>query len=314
MYLNKKISVVMATYNGEKYFKEQIDSILNQSIKPDEILICDDRSSDQTIDIVNEYIGYDNIICLYCNERNMGYTMNFLNGAKRSSGDIVFLSDQDDIWDKYKIEHMLEVLEKHPEILVLSCGYDLIDGNGNPLKSKHTWKKNAGSVKAIKWDDFIKRPANVPGMSLAIKREIINSIELDTIRPSLAHDWLINEIAAYHKGLFKLSEILVHYRQHGNNAVGVVTNYTLDNLLKARLKILNGYYNIHCYLQEKYCDKPEIVSKMEKLKSIDEQRKKNVDEKRIMKWFLLYIRNYNLLSFFNYCGDGVTILKLLYSR
>lgn len=311
MYQNYKISVVIATYNGEKYLEKQLDSIINQTVKPDEIIISDDVSKDKTVAIINEYVQKEPArIIFQRNKNNMGYTMNFLNALKMSSGDIVFLSDQDDEWELSKIKHMIDVMIKEPSIDVLSCEYDLIDGAGLPIRSKKNKKKNNNkNLYPIKWDNFVKRPANVPGMSLAIRRDIIEKIDLSTISDKLAHDWIINEIAAYRNGLYKYNEVLVHYRQHESNVVGVTTNYSVENLLKARKKILNGYHNIHLYLKKKYSSNQEIERLMGRLIEVDRIRINNLENKNLFGWFILFWKNYKLLSVINYCGDGVTIFK-----
>ena len=92
---NMIVSVCMATYNGEKYIREQIDSILPQLSDSDELVISDDGSSDSTIDIIQGY--NDRRIRLYHNTRH-GVTWNFENALRQSRGDVIFLADQDDVW------------------------------------------------------------------------------------------------------------------------------------------------------------------------------------------------------------------------
>ena len=98
----------MATYNGEKYVIEQLESIKNQSLKPDEVIISDDCSTDNTRSLISEYIKKHNLTnwSLIENHVNKGYKKNFIDSLKFVNGDIVFLSDQDDVWDKEKIRKM----------------------------------------------------------------------------------------------------------------------------------------------------------------------------------------------------------------
>lgn len=98
----EKISVALATYNGEKYIEKQLDSIRNQTIKPDEVVIVDDKSSDRTVALINEFIAVNNLVNwkLFVNEKNVGYRKNFYNALKKVTGEVIFLSDQDDEWHK----------------------------------------------------------------------------------------------------------------------------------------------------------------------------------------------------------------------
>jgi Glycosyltransferases involved in cell wall biogenesis len=92
-------SVALCTFNGEKFLRQQIDSILNQSMKVDEIVVCDDRSKDATIDILNGYQKkYPSVFKIYQNESNLGSVKNFERAVSLCSNEIIFLSDQDDFW------------------------------------------------------------------------------------------------------------------------------------------------------------------------------------------------------------------------
>ena len=96
-----KTSVIIATYNGSKFIEEQFDSILAQSVQPDEVVITDDGSKDNTREVVQRYIDEHDLNKkwhLHVNEKNKGYARNFLDGAMLTTGDIVFFCDQDDIW------------------------------------------------------------------------------------------------------------------------------------------------------------------------------------------------------------------------
>lgn len=93
-----KISVAMTTYNGSKYIIKQLDSLKNQSRKIDELVICDDCSTDNTVELVNDYIKSNNLEGwnMYSNENNLGFINNFKQAIKKTTGDIIFLCDQDD--------------------------------------------------------------------------------------------------------------------------------------------------------------------------------------------------------------------------
>lgn len=126
------ISVCMATYNGEKFIKEQIDSILCQLSENDELIISDDYSTDKTVDIIKSYV--DPRIKLYYNGGIKGCTHNFENALKKASGDFIFLSDQDDIWLPGKISKMILFLQKNEYDLVM-CNYILVNEKLEIMKS-----------------------------------------------------------------------------------------------------------------------------------------------------------------------------------
>lgn len=104
------ISVCMATYNGQKYIEEQLRSILQQISDEDEIIISDDGSKDETLSIISTID--DSRIKIYVNDGTHGFTHNFENALSKSNGDIIFLSDQDDIWTENKVQTVLKELEK----------------------------------------------------------------------------------------------------------------------------------------------------------------------------------------------------------
>jgi len=125
-----EISIALITYNGEKYIREQLDSILNQTIQIFEIVICDDCSADSTRDILLEYAKKDLRIVLNFNERNLGFAKNIEKAIKLCKGEFIALADQDDIWEK---EH-LSILHSHIGDNLLACGDSLlVDEKNNSL-------------------------------------------------------------------------------------------------------------------------------------------------------------------------------------
>ena len=132
-----KISVVMATYNGSKFILEQLDSIKRQTKQPDEVIIRDDNSTDNTPEIISDYIIRNKLKWkLVCGDINLGFEKNFVEALKISTGDIIFFSDQDDVWDVDKIEVMFGIMLRHSTILCLNTSYEFIDSNGNIIESK----------------------------------------------------------------------------------------------------------------------------------------------------------------------------------
>ena len=120
------ISVVLTTYNGEQYILEQLNSLLHQTRQPDEVLIRDDGSTDNTVRICQKFIDQNSLGTTWSvsvNERNLGWAENFLNGFDLAKGELIFPCDQDDIWLDDKISLMADVMEKDDGIGLLTCGY-----------------------------------------------------------------------------------------------------------------------------------------------------------------------------------------------
>ena len=122
-----KISVCLATYNGEKYIKEQLDSILPQLSANDEIIISDDNSTDDTINIIRSL--NDERIKIYVN-KTKGIVKNFENALNNASGDIIFLSDQDDVWKNDKVKKILSAFSSDNSLTLVFSNAEIIDENG----------------------------------------------------------------------------------------------------------------------------------------------------------------------------------------
>lgn len=228
------ISVVLATYNGEKFIRAQLESIFRQSRKPDEIVINDDNSIDKTVDIINTVIKTTDIpILLNINKVRMGYAQNFRNAVSRSHGDIVFLCDQDDVWLEDKIKICMNVLETKHNVLALSTGFYFTDSTLSRKKPSDTLK--AGQLLKISWKKFIRHP-KYPGMSMVFKKMIWSDIDSMDWKPKTPHDWMINQYAAANNGLYLLGDKLVLYRQHESNTEGLIKNKKNNNIRESRLK------------------------------------------------------------------------------
>lgn len=125
---NDLISIAMTSYNGEKYIREQLDSILTQTYGNFELIICDDRSKDSTVEIIKDYCIKDSRIKLYVNEKNLGFKKNFEKAISLCKGEYIALSDQDDIWLPEHLEKLLNLIQGH----LIACGNaELIDENNN---------------------------------------------------------------------------------------------------------------------------------------------------------------------------------------
>ena len=199
------VSVCMATYNGEKYIREQIDSILSQLSANDELVISDDGSNDDTIDIIREY--KDERIRLYHNTRH-GVTWNFENALRHSRGDVIFLADQDDVWKPGKVERMKEWLKS--SILVIHNA-DVVDKNGNLINEDYF---SLAGVRNGFWRNLVK--FRHIGCCMAFRRQLLLEC-MPFPRGVVCHDYWICMYALAKYGAMMEHESFLLYRRHGNN-------------------------------------------------------------------------------------------------
>jgi len=231
---NKKISICIATYNGEKYIIEQLNSILPFLSEQDEVIVSDDNSTDNTIPLIMSL--NDNRIKLFSNGFEKGYTSNFEFALNHCSGDIIFLSDQDDIWFENKISTCLEFLEKNYDIVVSDS--QIINEMGEIINdSFFDFRKSRFTILG----NIIK--FSFLGCSFAFKREILNlALPFPPNRKYCSHDnwiFLIGSIFYKHKVVFKP---LMQYRRHQTNASsgGLKSGNSFKHKLYYRLYLL--YY------------------------------------------------------------------------
>lgn len=232
----KKISVCMATYNGEKHVFEQLISILPQLRENDEIIVSDDLSKDRTVDIIK---GIDDKrIKIYLNERNLGYSKNFENAINHASGDVIFIADQDDVWYPTKVTKMLKVLD-HADMVISDA--EIVDGNLSRIHDSHFTLNN---TKRGFWVNLLK--TRYIGACMAFKREILTkALPLPGNTELCAYDYWLAVISECYYKVALIGEPLIKYRRHGGNASsgGVSSNnsfarkvvirlYTLMELLK----------------------------------------------------------------------------------
>lgn len=208
------ISIAMATYNGEKYLREQLDSILNQTYKNIEIIICDDNSSDDTVKIINEYKNVDTRISLYINQENKGYVKNFEQAISLCSGDYIALCDQDDIWLPEKLEILLNEIDSNS---VIHSDAQLIDGNGNKIAD--SWTDYYNKAKESNFMYYIFGENNITGCTCMIRKEIID-ILLPFPNEFKFHDMWIALIGYGNGGIKYLDRQLMQYRLHADNVIG----------------------------------------------------------------------------------------------
>jgi glycosyltransferase involved in cell wall biosynthesis len=200
------VSVAMCTYNGEKFLREQLDSILNQTYKNLEIVIVDDGSTDHTVAIIEHFAERDNRLNLFKNERNLGFNKNFEKALNLTSGEYIAVSDQDDIWLEDKIHLLLENI-KDNWLVFSNSAYIGGERQGQLLNNFKLPKSYKG----------ILLRNHVTGHTVLLRREL-----LDYAVPFPEkgyYDWWMGFVASYHKKLAFLNTVLTKYRVHSDSVV-----------------------------------------------------------------------------------------------
>ena len=226
----KSVSICMATYNGEKYILQQLKSIL-KSNKISEIIISDDNSTDNTVSIIN---GIKDQRINLINGPQKGIIKNFENAIKNSSGDIVFLSDQDDVWLESKVDKMLEELQ-HFDLVCSDC---FVTNEKLGIVNQSFFELNqsrAGIKKNLIKNSYL-------GCCMAFKRVIIKDILPFPERIGM-HDWWIGLVAELNYKTSFLDEKLIYFRRHGNTNSVTADKSTFSIYQKAIWR-LNIAYNL----------------------------------------------------------------------
>lgn len=206
-----KVSIAMAMFNGSSYLPKQLTSFCEQNKFPDELIIVDDGSSDQSMDIIKAFeLSAPFQVKVFQNELTLGYSQNFSKALSLVSGEIVFLSDQDDYWLREKIERVCKVFEDNPSISLIVHDLEFCDQNLNGL----------GHTKIERLEKFTNvGKYHVTGMATAVRREFLG-LCLPIPKDFLSHDtWL--HLCAYYSGVkLVVPEVLALYRRHNDNATG----------------------------------------------------------------------------------------------
>jgi glycosyltransferase involved in cell wall biosynthesis len=202
------VSIALCTYNGAAYLKEQLDTLINQTYPNCEIIIVDDCSKDNTVEILKQYAESHHQIKLYINSENLGYTKNFEKAIGLCNGEYIALCDQDDIWDKNKISIMLEHIGNN---ILAYHDSAFIDEKGNPLNKKISDVQNCYSGN----DSRIFLFGNcVLGHATLFKRELLKFT--GNFNDTVIHDRWLAYVATNNGSIVFIEQALVQYRQHFN--------------------------------------------------------------------------------------------------
>jgi glycosyltransferase involved in cell wall biosynthesis len=216
-----RVSVVLCSYNGEEFIKEQIDSILNQTYPIHELIIQDDNSKDKTIEIINKYISNPKVRIFY-NKKTLGFNLNFLSSFQKVTGDFVASCDQDDIWKENKIEVLISKIDNNSLIFHNSIVF-------TSDKSTPSGFRNI-STPIINETYLLLKPY-IPGHQCFFSKEILPSIkEISLIEPNVSYDSILCLVSQVTGGVKYTNDALVYWRRHPNATSYVKSPKKLDGI------------------------------------------------------------------------------------
>lgn len=312
------ISIVLSTFNSMKYLEELVNSLLNQTEKNYEVIVCDDCSTDNTVDFLHSFIFKNELHNwkVYSNENNLGYVKNFCKGISLARGDYIFLCDHDDIWLPNKLETILELFEKNKKYKLIGSSFEIIDGVGKKVTQKHSFfLSNNGIYKYhVHNNDIVKVSFKklftysfTPGCCMAFRKEAKNEIiELLNIAP---HDYLISCYFAAQKGAYFFNAPLILYRIHGENTIGLADK----SVLAERIKLC----------QRDYLEKEDVFQSLIKSNQLSKSdyryakrmlkiinlRKTYLDKKSKFKLFCLLVRTIFMKKYWLTIAKDIIVIR-----
>jgi glycosyltransferase involved in cell wall biosynthesis len=243
-------SIAMCTYNGEKYIEEQLQSIIQQTMEPDEIIICDDCSQDNTVSIIKHTLEkWSGKWQLIVNEKNLGYKKNFQKAITLCSGDIIYLSDQDDVWDLKKIEIMSQTFADYPNAVLVFHDASLVNEKLQLLFPSfwNTLEFQPETFLLKNYNILFKRNV-LQGSACAFKKIVFEKAM--PFPPGAVHDeWLLLISITLGK-VIPINNKLMQYRQ-GHNVLGGLPEQNIDKLRKWMLKYKNALYQHYNEIRRK---------------------------------------------------------------
>lgn len=221
-----KLSIAMATYNGAKFIQEQLDSISTQTQQPYELVVCDDGSNDETIEILERFKKNVRFrVRIFRNDVNLGHEKNFGKAIDLCVGDVIFLCDQDDTWFSSKLETVQDVFNSDSGILLVINDAEITDGNMLPTGRTVFGQTRAAGVIGENGKSLTL------GCATAFRSELRSLI---SPVPALdyGHDSWIHDFTHMIGGRYVLKQTLQFYRRHGNN----VSNWAFDGSARATMQ------------------------------------------------------------------------------
>lgn len=254
--MRERVHIVLATYNGERFLREQMDSVLAQTYENITVEVCDDSSTDGTAAIVREYEAQDERVKLHLNPYNLGYVKNFLEGVKRCTAPYVMLCDQDDIWQKDKVEKTLLAMQQAEKkrtgkpVLVFTDAVNFDSETGEELGFFH--ETSHLDVKKVDTAHLFMENKCI-GCTMMMNRVILPYLE-ELPEEIRVHDWWLALICSHFGTIEYVPQATLRYRQHEENQIGgsSYTSYLkkrLTHIREQRKALLQTYRQAAAFLR-----------------------------------------------------------------
>lgn len=289
------VTVAMATYNGAKYLEEQLDSILSQTLKPTDLIVCDDASDDRTCNILEKYQA-KGLLRFYINESRLGYVGNFQKAVSHAKPDhYIALSDQDDIWLPRKLEEAMKVmldLEENIKPAMVYSDLILVDEKGEVLNT--SFRDELGQGDYMHCLDTLLFGGFVNGCTMLMNPKMREYFSAIPAGESVTHDTWTSLIAYTFGQVGTVPEALIHYRSHTNNATdlkglnkvsrlnriwGEMTSaFQKNDLFEKELACVESFYEM--YSEKLTPEQRRLILKFLKLKG-----RSYVEKKIGLRWF-----------------------------
>ena len=273
------VSVVLCTYNGERFLKDQLDSLVGQSYTPVEIIVVDDCSTDGSFGILSAYREKYPQIRLYQNHQNIGYVRNFERAIGLCQGEYIALCDQDDVWDLGKIRELLSQIKSN---VLIYHDSQFIDAEGHGLNKKLSDVVNLYAGDKPEAFVFFN---SISSHAVMFKRELI--AHLLPFPPSGFHDAWIGYVACNLGDISFVNRCLVQYRQHQNSATDILKRKGQTAKPKRATRYENNLNFIKSCSELPVNKRPEIIGELYRLYR---ERGKNGFSFSLMLFFLRYYR------------------------
>ena len=284
------ITVAMTTYNGSNYIIPLLDSIKNQDLQPDEVVIVDDCSIDDTVDRITKYIERNKLSNwkIYKNSSNIGWKKNFRFALSKSNGDTIFLCDQDDIWMPFKIYEMDRTMQNNPEILLLASNYSVLKIDREDQISIRGIERDDATIKKI---PFSASSLTVmrPGCTYCIRRSLLDCLQ-ENDNANIPHDAILWGFAAINDGLYLYNRKTINFRRHMQSASTPQTKLDLTRRIEEicyDIEIERFFY--HECIVKGSVEKQKIINSQ---LSFSTKRKKILQEASLIKMIFFQINNF----------------------
>lgn len=291
-------SIALATYNGSRYLREQLDSILNQTLTDFEVVVCDDSSTDDTLQILQEYASKDSRFKIHSNQNNLGFKKNFEHILSLCNGEFIAFCDQDDVWEANHLEILYNNIGDNDCIGANSL---IIDENG-VSQSKTLLEYWPIHIMPQNENELFQHElySNVIQGTASLIRASLVKLALPIPDDIKYHDYWFALIAGCNNKCKYISNVVLKYRRHSNNA-SEYQKFSIWNAIKDLYKFSKdrkGFYQDSINMLNNLMRQENVPSGKKEIISEALKFYTNLSERRNrISALCFYVKNYNVITF-----------------